>query len=209
MQLDEADRGFAYSVDAPLDMRMDPTVGLTAADVLNTYTHGEIARVLSTYGEERFAGRIASAILRRRESEPFTTSAALVELLYASIPAATRRTGGHPAKRTFQALRIEVNSELDSLETAVPAGLDALTVGGRVVFMSYQSLEDRVVKKELAPRIKSRSPEGLPVELPGMGPEFRPLTKGAERASDKEIEENPRSAPVRLRAAERIARRSA
>ncbi|WP_338893282.1 16S rRNA (cytosine(1402)-N(4))-methyltransferase RsmH [Rhodococcus sovatensis] len=209
MQLDEADRGFAYSVDAPLDMRMDPTVGLTAADVLNTYTHGEIARVLSTYGEERFAGRIASAILRRRESEPFTTSAALVELLYASIPAATRRTGGHPAKRTFQALRIEVNGELDSLETAVPAGLDALTVGGRVVFMSYQSLEDRVVKKELAPRVKSRSPEGLPVELPGMGPEFRLLTKGAERASEQEIEENPRSAPVRLRAAERIARRSA
>ena len=209
MQLDEADRGFAYSVDAPLDMRMNPTVGLTAADILNTYSHGDIARVLSTYGEERFAGRIASAVVRRRETTPFTTSAALVELLYASIPAATRRTGGHPAKRTFQALRVEVNGELDSLESAVPAGLDALAVGGRVVFMSYQSLEDRVVKKELAPRVKSRSPEGLPVELPGMGPEFRLLTKGAERASEDEIEENPRSAPVRLRAAERIARRSA
>ncbi|OZC81012.1 16S rRNA (cytosine(1402)-N(4))-methyltransferase [Rhodococcus sp. 06-1059B-a] len=208
MQLDEADRGFAYSVDAPLDMRMDPTVGLTAADVLNTYSHGDIARVLSTYGEERFAGRIASAVVKRRETTPFTTSAALVELLYSAIPAATRRTGGHPAKRTFQALRVEVNGELDSLETAVPAGLDALAVGGRVVFMSYQSLEDRVVKKELTPRVKSRSPEGLPVELPGMGPEFRLLTKGAERASEEEIEENPRSAPVRLRAAERIARRS-
>lgn len=209
MQLDEADRGFAYSIDAPLDMRMDPTVGITAADVLNTYSHGDIARVLSTYGEERFAGRIASAVLRQRDSEPFTTSARLVELLYASIPAATRRTGGHPAKRTFQALRVEVNGELDSLEKAVPAGLDALAVGGRVVFMSYQSLEDRVVKKELTPRVKSRSPEGLPVELPGMGPEFRLLTRGAERASEQEIEENPRSAPVRLRAAERIARRSA
>lgn len=209
MQLDEADRGFAYSVDAPLDMRMNPTTGITAADVLNTYTHGEIARVLSTYGEERFAGRIASAVVRRRESTPFTTSAALVELLYESIPAATRRTGGHPAKRTFQALRVEVNGELDSLERAVPAGLDALAVGGRVVFMSYQSLEDRVVKKSLAPRVKSRSPEGLPVELPGMGPEFRLLTRGAERASDQEIDENPRSAPVRLRAAERIARRPA
>lgn len=208
MQLDEADRGFAYSIDAPLDMRMDPTVGITAADVLNTYSHGDIARVLSTYGEERFAGRIASAIVRRRETTPFTTSGPLVELLYQSIPAATRRTGGHPAKRTFQALRVEVNSELDSLEKAVPAGLDALAVGGRVVFMSYQSLEDRVVKKDLAPRIKSRSPEGLPVELPGMGPEFRMLTRGAERASDQEIEENPRSAPVRLRAAERIARRA-
>lgn len=209
MQLDEADRGFAYSIDAPLDMRMDSTVGITAADILNTYSHGDIARVLSTYGEERFAGRIASAILRRRAITPFTTSGALVELLYESIPAATRRTGGHPAKRTFQALRIEVNGELDSLEKAVPAGLDALSIGGRVVFMSYQSLEDRVVKKELAPRVKSRSPEGLPVELPGMGPEFALLTRGAERASDQEIEDNPRSAPVRLRAAERIARRAA
>ncbi|MDV6262291.1 16S rRNA (cytosine(1402)-N(4))-methyltransferase RsmH [Rhodococcoides yunnanense] len=208
MQLDESDRGFAYSVDAPLDMRMNPTVGITAADVLNTYSHGDIARILSTYGEERFAGRIASAVLRRRAHTPFTTSGPLVELLYAAIPAATRRTGGHPAKRTFQALRVEVNGELDSLKSAVPAGLDALAVGGRVVFMSYQSLEDRVVKQELAPRIKSRSPEGLPVELPGMGPEFRLLTRGAERASDEEIDVNPRSAPVRLRAAERIARRA-
>lgn len=208
MQLDESDRGFAYAVDAPLDMRMNPRAGITAADILNTYSHGDIARVLSTYGEERFAGKIASAVLRRREHTPFTTSGPLVELLYTAIPAATRRTGGHPAKRTFQALRIEVNGELESLTAAVPAGLDALAVGGRVVFMSYQSLEDRVVKQELAPRIKSRSPEGLPVELPGMGPEFRLLTRGSERASDAEIDVNPRSAPVRLRAAERIARRA-
>ncbi|TJZ77741.1 16S rRNA (cytosine(1402)-N(4))-methyltransferase RsmH [Rhodococcus oryzae] len=207
MQLDEAERGFAYSVDAPLDMRMDPTKGLTAADVLNTYSHGDLARVLSTYGEERFAGRIASEILRRRQIEPFTTSAQLVEVLYASIPAATRRTGGHPAKRTFQALRVEVNGELDSLRAAIPAALDALAVGGRVVFMSYQSLEDRIVKQELTPRTKSRSPEGLPMELPGMGAEFALLTRGAERASEQEIEENPRSAPVRLRSAERISRR--
>ncbi|MFG1784181.1 16S rRNA (cytosine(1402)-N(4))-methyltransferase RsmH [Rhodococcus oryzae] len=207
MQLDEAERGFAYSVDAPLDMRMDPTKGLTAADVLNTYSHGDLARVLSTYGEERFAGRIASEILRRRQIEPFTTSAQLVEVLYASIPAATRRTGGHPAKRTFQALRVEVNGELDSLRAAIPAALDALAIGGRVVFMSYQSLEDRIVKQELTPRTKSRSPEGLPMELPGMGAEFSLLTRGAERASEQEIEENPRSAPVRLRSAERISRR--
>ncbi|MFD4267699.1 16S rRNA (cytosine(1402)-N(4))-methyltransferase RsmH [Rhodococcus sp. NPDC058481] len=207
MQLDEADRGFAYSVDAPLDMRMDPTRGLTAADVLNTYSHGDLARVLSTYGEERFAGRIASEILRRRQIEPFTTSAQLVEVLYASIPAATRRTGGHPAKRTFQALRVEVNGELDSLRAAIPAALDSLAVGGRVVFMSYQSLEDRIVKQELTPRTKSRSPEGLPMELPGMGAEFALLTRGAERASEQEIAENPRSAPVRLRSAERISRR--
>ncbi|WP_433578977.1 16S rRNA (cytosine(1402)-N(4))-methyltransferase RsmH [Nocardia brasiliensis] len=207
MQLDEADRGFAYSIDAPLDMRMDPTTGPTAADVLNTYSHGDLARVLKTYGEERFAGKIASEVLRRRQQKPFTTSAELVELLYATIPAATRRTGGHPAKRTFQALRVEVNSELDSLRAALPAALDALRVGGRIVVMSYQSLEDKVVKQEFAPRAASRTPVDLPVELPGMGPEFRMLTRGAEKATEAEIEENPRAAPVRMRAAERIQER--
>ncbi|HEY5856860.1 MAG TPA: 16S rRNA (cytosine(1402)-N(4))-methyltransferase RsmH [Aldersonia sp.] len=209
MQLDESARGFAYAVDAPLDMRMDQAEGPTAADVLNSYSHGDLARILKTYGEERFAGRIASEIVKRRAQQPFTTSARLVELIYDAIPAATRRTGGHPAKRTFQALRVEVNGELDSLRAAVPAALDALQVGGRVVFMSYQSLEDRVVKAELAPRTQSRTPQGLPVELPGMGPEFRLLSRGAERASEQEIEDNPRSASVRMRAAERIARRSA
>ncbi|WP_062988813.1 16S rRNA (cytosine(1402)-N(4))-methyltransferase RsmH [Nocardia anaemiae] len=204
MQLDEAERGFAYSVDAPLDMRMDPTTGITAADVLNTYSHGDLARVLKTYGEERFAGKIASAVLRRRQQKPFRTSGELVELLYATIPAAARRTGGHPAKRTFQALRVEVNGELDSLRAALPAALDSLRVGGRIVIMSYQSLEDRVVKQELAPRTTSRTPVDLPVELPGMGPEFRLLTRGAEKATEQEIEENPRAAPVRMRAAERI-----
>ncbi|MBM7415134.1 16S rRNA (cytosine1402-N4)-methyltransferase [Rhodococcus sp. PvP016] len=208
MQLDSTDRGFAYSVDAPLDMRMDPTTGRTAADILNTASHGEIARILSTYGEERFAGRIASAILRRRETEPFVTSGPLVELLYASIPAATRRTGGHPAKRTFQALRVAVNEELDSLRDAIAPALDSLVVGGRIVFMSYQSLEDRVVKQELTPRTRSTTPEGLPMELPGSGPEFRLLTRGAEKASQDEIDDNPRAAPVRLRGAERISRRS-
>ncbi|MBF6064492.1 16S rRNA (cytosine(1402)-N(4))-methyltransferase RsmH [Nocardia terpenica] len=204
MQLDEADRGFAYSVDAPLDMRMDPTAELTAADVLNTYDHGDLARILKNYGDERFAGRIASEIVKRRAQRPFTTSAQLVELLYDAIPAATRRTGGHPAKRTFQALRIEVNRELESLELALPAALDALEVGGRIVVMSYQSLEDKLVKQVLARRSASRTPLDLPVELPGMGPEFRVLTRGAEKATDREIEENPRAAPVRMRAAERI-----
>ncbi|WP_280269917.1 16S rRNA (cytosine(1402)-N(4))-methyltransferase RsmH [Nocardia wallacei] len=204
MQLDEAERGFAYSVDAPLDMRMDPTAELTAADVLNTYGHGELARVLKTYGEERFAGRIASEVVKRRQQRPFTTSAQLVELLYDAIPAATRRTGGHPAKRTFQALRVEVNRELESLEAALPAALDALEVGGRLVVMSYQSLEDRVVKQLFAQRSASRTPIGLPVELPGMGPEFTVLTRGAEKASEQEIEDNPRAAPVRMRAVERI-----
>ncbi|WP_279106501.1 16S rRNA (cytosine(1402)-N(4))-methyltransferase RsmH [Gordonia paraffinivorans] len=204
MQLDQAGRGFAYSVDAPLDMRMNPDDPLTAADILNTYSHGELARVLSEYGEERFAGKIASAVIREREKEPFTTSARLVELLYATIPAATRRTGGHPAKRTFQALRIEVNHELDVLREALPAALDALVVGGRVVVMSYQSLEDRIVKREFVARATSKSPPGLPVELPGMAAEFRLVTRGAERPDEEELTSNPRSAPVRVRAIERV-----
>lgn len=204
MQLDRPDRGFAYAVDAPLDMRMDDTESLTAAEVLNTYSHGDLARVLSEYGEERFAGKIASAVLREREREPFTTSARLVELLYSTIPAATRRTGGHPAKRTFQALRIEVNHELDVLRRAIPSGLDALRVGGRVAVMSYQSLEDRIVKREFASRTTSTSPPGLPVELPGSAPDFRLVTRGAERPSDEELTINPRSAPVRVRVIERV-----
>ncbi|MFI5716632.1 16S rRNA (cytosine(1402)-N(4))-methyltransferase RsmH [Nocardia sp. NPDC051750] len=204
MQLDEADRGFAYSVDAPLDMRMDATTGPTAADILNTYSQGELARVLKVYGEERFANRIAAEVVRRRGRQPFRTSAELVALLYDAIPAPARRTGGHPAKRTFQALRVEVNAELESLRAALPAALDALRPGGRIVVMSYQSLEDRVVKHELAERAKSRTPVDLPVELPGMGPQFRILTRGAEQATAAEVEENPRATPVRMRAAEKI-----
>lgn len=205
MQLDQTERGFAYKVDAPLDMRMDPTKGITAADVLNTYSHGELAHVLKAYGDERFAGKIASAVLREREKEPFTTSARLVELLYATIPAATRRTGGHPAKRTFQALRVEVNGELDALKNVIPMICDRLALGGRVVFMSYQSLEDKIVKKALAELTTSKTPPGLPMDLPGTAPQFALVTRGAETATEAEISENPRSAPVRVRAAERIA----
>lgn len=205
MQLDQPERGFAYKVDAPLDMRMDPTKGITAADVLNTYSHGELAHVLKAYGDERFAGKIASAVLREREKEPFTTSARLVELLYATIPAATRRTGGHPAKRTFQALRVEVNGELDALKNVIPMICDRLALGGRVVFMSYQSLEDKIVKKALAELTTSKTPPGLPIDLPGTKPQFALVTRGAETATEEEIAENPRSAPVRVRAAERIA----
>ncbi|MGH3995737.1 MAG: 16S rRNA (cytosine(1402)-N(4))-methyltransferase RsmH, partial [Pseudonocardiaceae bacterium] len=123
MQLDEHDRGFAYASDAPLDMRMDPTAGPTAAEVLNTYSHAELTRILREYGEERFASRIARAVTVERERAPFDTSARLVRLLYDAVPAATRRTGGHPAKRTFQALRIEVNGELDALRAALPAAV--------------------------------------------------------------------------------------
>ncbi|MGD7003220.1 16S rRNA (cytosine(1402)-N(4))-methyltransferase RsmH [Corynebacterium halotolerans] len=205
MQLDQLDRGFAYRADAPLDMRMDPTRGLTAADVLNTYAHGDLARILKTYGDERFAGKIATAVLKEREKEPFSTSARLVDLLYAAIPAATRRTGGHPAKRTFQALRIEVNGELDSLAAVIPTVAESLAIGGRAVFMSYQSLEDRIVKKQFAEMTASKTPPGLPVDLPGTAPRFKTITRGAERASEAEIAENPRAAPVRVRAIEKIA----
>jgi 16S rRNA (cytosine1402-N4)-methyltransferase len=204
LQLDRADRGFAYSVDAPLDMRMDPTTGITAADVLNTYTPGDLARVLSRYGEEKFAKKIAYAIVRERAKEPFRTSARLVELLYAEIPAPARRTGGHPAKRTFQALRIEVNDELGVLTAAVPAALDGLAVGGRIVILSFQSLEDRIVKHAIAPSTQSTAPLDLPVDLPGHEPRFRWLTRGSETPTDFEISENPRASSARLRAAERV-----
>lgn len=204
MQLDQPERGFAYAVDAPLDMRMDPSNPLTAADILNTYSHGEIARILKTYGDERFAGKIASAVVREREKQPFDSSARLVELLYATIPAASRRTGGHPAKRTFQALRVEVNAELESLEKLIPEISRWLHVGGVGVFMSYQSLEDKIVKKELVQLSSSKTPPGLPMELPGMEAEFELRTRGAEKASEAEIEQNSRAAPVRVRAFSRV-----
>ncbi|BEH77386.1 ribosomal RNA small subunit methyltransferase H [Mycobacterium pseudoshottsii] len=204
MQLDQAERGFAYSKDAPLDMRMNPQSALSAADIINTYDEAALADILHRYGEERFARRIAARIIRRRADRPFTTTAELVALLYEAIPAAARRTGGHPAKRTFQALRIAVNDELGSLRSAVPAAMDALAVGGRIVVMAYQSLEDRIVKRVFADAVASRTPVDLPVELPGHGPRFRSLTHGAERADAAEVEHNPRSAPVRLRALQRL-----
>ena len=203
MQLDRAERGFSYSQDAPLDMRMDPDGPLTAADVLNTYDERALARVLREFGEERFASRIAGEVVRRRQRAPFETTGELVELLYAAIPAPARRTGGHPAKRTFQALRTAVNAELESLRTAVPGALDALPAGGRIVVMSYQSLEDKIVKTAFAAATASRTPAGLPVELPGHEPEFVALTRGAEKADAQEQDLNPRSASVRLRALQR------
>ena len=204
MQLDRVARGFSYSADAPLDMRMDPDAELTAAEVINGYDEKTLARVLREFGEERFASRIAAQIVRRRAQRPLRTTGELVELLYEAIPAPARRTGGHPAKRTFQALRIAVNGELDSLRDAIPAALRALAPGGRIAVMAYQSLEDRIVKNEFAAATASRTPPGLPVELPGHGPEFVTLTRGAERADADEIEINPRSASVRLRALEKV-----
>ena len=204
MQLDRTERGFAYAQDAPLDMRMDPASPLTAADIVNTYDAAALADILHRYGEERFARRIAAHIVRQRARAPFTSTGELVALLYQAIPAPARRTGGHPAKRTFQALRIAVNDELTSLRSALPAALDALTGGGRIVVLAYQSLEDRIVKRVFADAVASRTPVDLPVELPGHQPRFRSLTRGAERADAGEIELNPRSAAVRLRALQRL-----
>ncbi len=204
LQLDQADRGFAYAQDAPLDMRMDPTRGRTAAEVVNGYAGKELARVLREYGDERFAGRIADAIVRERAKEPFTSTARLAELVRTAIPAATRRTGGHPAKRTFQALRIEVNDELGVLRRAIPAAIDALAVGGRLVVLSYQSLEDRIVKAALVARSTSEVPVDLPFIPEGSQPELRLLVRGSEKAPAAELEANPRATSVRLRAAERM-----
>jgi 16S rRNA (cytosine1402-N4)-methyltransferase len=203
-QLDDPGRGFTYSRDAPLDMRMNQAGELTAADVLNTYTADRLARLLRDYGEERYARRIADAVVRERARAPLRNTARLVEIVLASIPAPARRSGGHPAKRTFQALRIEVNGELDVLTRAVPAAIDAIAVGGRIVALAYHSLEDRVVKRELAARSTDSTPPGLPVPLPEARPQLRLLTRGAERPAADEVAANPRAASARLRAAERI-----
>ena len=204
LQLDEADRGFAYSRDAPLDIRMDQTRGITAEEVVNGYEPGDLVRLLRTYGEEKFATRVVSAIVKDRAKARITSSARLAELVRDAIPAAARRTGGNPAKRTFQALRIEVNGELAAVESAVPAALDVLAPRGRLVVMSYQSLEDRIVKRALVARTRSTGPIDLPVELPGTGPTLRMLTRGSEPPSEAEVAANPRAASVKLRAVERI-----
>ena len=205
LQLDEAARGFAYAQDAPLDMRMDQTAGTTAADIVATYGEGDLRRIFERYGEEKLAGRYARAIIAARADAPIDRTGRLVDILLAATPAAVQREGrGHPAKRVFQALRIEVNAELAVLDRAIPASMDLLRVGGRVVVMSYQSLEDRLVKRVFADASSSTAPAGLPVELPEHAPRFRLLVKGAELASDEEKERNPRATPVRLRAAERV-----
>jgi 16S rRNA (cytosine1402-N4)-methyltransferase len=203
-QLDDPGRGFAYSRDAPLDMRMDRSGPLTAADVVNTYPAARLARVLREYGEERFARRIADAVVRERAKTPLTSTMRLSEIVRDSIPAPARRTGGNPAKRTFQALRIEVNGELEALRQALPAALDAVAVGGRIVVLAYHSLEDRVVKQALAASAADTTPPGLPVQLASARPRFRLLTRGAERPAAAEVAANPRAASARLRAAERV-----
>lgn len=204
LQLDEVDRGFAYAQDAPLDMRMDPTVGPSAADLLATADERELTRILRAYGEERFAARIAARIVQVRRTAPLTRTGELVDVVRSAIPAAARATGGHPAKRTFQALRIQVNAELEVLERALPAAVETLGVDGRIVVMAYHSLEDRLVKRALARGATSSAPAGLPVEPESHRPYLELLTRGAETASEAETAANPRSSSVRLRAARRL-----
>jgi 16S rRNA (cytosine1402-N4)-methyltransferase len=207
LQLDKVDRGFSYSKDAPLDMRMDSTSELTAESILASYSEAELRRIFHEYGEERLAARYARRIVEERKEHPFVRSAQLVEVITAVTPVAVQRQG-HPAKRVFQALRIEVNQELSVLERAIPRAIDALAVGGRMVVMAYQSLEDRIVKRILQAGSSSSAPAGLPVELPEHRPELKLLIRGAELASDEEKVANPRATPVRLRAVERVRRGS-
>jgi 16S rRNA (cytosine1402-N4)-methyltransferase len=205
MQVDEIQRGFSYSQDAPLDMRMDRSQGQTAADILNHASREELILILRKYGEEKFAPRIVDAIIRKRAITPLNSTAYLAALVKENIPAATRRSGGNPAKRTFQALRIAVNDELGALARALPASLDALMVGGRLVVMSFQSLEDRIVKEFFVKATTSNTPRELPVELPELAAKFSLIIRNSETASVDESARNPRSKSVRLRAIERVA----
>jgi 16S rRNA (cytosine1402-N4)-methyltransferase len=206
MQLDEADRGFAYSYEAPLDMRMDATQGKTAAEIVNSYPEQDLARIFKEFGEERYAKGVAKAIVEARKTTPFSSSTGLAALIAKVIPFIPGKSSGHPAKRVFQALRIEVNGELEVLERTMPASIRSLAVGGRIVVLSYHSLEDRIVKQALVAAANSSAPLELPFELPEHAPTLRLLVKGAEAATAEEILTNPRAASVRLRAAEKIRR---
>ncbi len=204
MQLDEAERGFAYSFDAPLDMRMDSSEKLTAADILNSYEERDLVRIFKEYGEERYSLAIAKEIVSQRKVAPFVTSARLAALIVKKVPFIPGKSTGHPAKRVFQALRIEVNGELDILRETIPAAVASLSVGGRILVMSYHSLEDRIVKQALMAAATSSAPLDLPVELPEHAPILRMLTRGVEAASEAEVLANPRAASVKVRAAEKI-----
>jgi len=205
MQLDERNRGFSYSHDAPLDMRMDRTQSLTAAEIINTYEPGQLVRILRSYGEEKFAVRVVESIVKARAVAPLNSTIQLATLVKNAIPAATRRTGGNPAKRTFQALRIETNDELGAITRALPLALKLLSIGGRLVVMSFQSLEDRIVKDLFVASTTSGTPRDLPFELPQLAAKFSLVIKGSETPGAQELEENSRSASVRLRAIERVA----
>ena len=205
LQLDQSERGFSYAHDAALDMRMDKSQGKTAADIVNTYAPGDLVRILRTYGEEKFATRIVESIVKEREKAPLNSTSLLAQLVKDAIPAATRRTGGNPAKRTFQALRIETNDELGAITRAIPQALELLDVRARLVVMSFQSLEDRIVKSYFQEATVSGTPQGLPVEISELVAKFALVFNGSHTPSQKEIQENSRSVSVRLRAIERVA----
>ena len=204
MQLDEPERGFSYAQDVDLDMRMNQSSGKTAAHLLATLEHGQLARIFRDYGEERFASAVAREIVNTRDQSPITSSAQLNVILEKTIPQAPGKTTGHPGKRVYQALRIAVNDELEVLERTMPQAIDALSVGGRIVVMSYHSLEDGIVKKALQQAATSTTPIEMPVELPGTSPKLNILTRGVERATEFELHQNPRAQSARLRAAEKL-----
>ena len=202
MQLDLPDRGFSYSVDAPLDMRMDPSQQLDAASIVNTWPERELMEIFRRYGEERYAKQIARAIVRRRKEQPFERSGELVDVIKCAIPAPARFGEGHPAKRVFQALRIAVNDELGSLEEALPAAFELLRPGGRLAVISFHSLEDRIVKHFLRERERGCTcPPDFPVCVCGHEPELRAIQRRPNRPAAAEVAANPRSASARLRAA--------
>jgi 16S rRNA (cytosine1402-N4)-methyltransferase len=205
LQLDNGDRGFSYAHDASLDMRMDKSQAKTASDIVNTYSPGELVRILRTYGEEKFATRIVESIVKEREKAPLNSTSHLATLVKNAIPAATRRTGGNPAKRTFQALRIETNDELGAITRAIPQALELLDIHARLVVMSFQSLEDRIVKNYFQEATTSGTPQGLPVEIAELAAKFALVFNGSQSPSEAEVEENSRAASVRLRAIERVA----
>jgi 16S rRNA (cytosine1402-N4)-methyltransferase len=204
MQLDRPERGFSYAVDAPLDMRMDPTDELSAADIVNEYPERELTSIFRRFGEERYAKQIARAIVRRRKQQPIERTGELVELIRSAIPAPARFGDGHPAKRVFQALRIAVNDELGELEDALPAAFDMLRPGGRLGVIAFHSLEDRIVKRFFQKLERGCvCPPDFPICVCGREPELRRLNRRPIRASAEEVALNPRAAAARLRAAAR------
>ncbi|MCL5292447.1 MAG: 16S rRNA (cytosine(1402)-N(4))-methyltransferase RsmH [Actinobacteria bacterium] len=204
-QFDRPERGFSYRFEAPLDMRMDLSQKLTAADVVNGYSEKELAGVIRRYGEERWASKIAGLIVRTRQKRPIKTTFDLVAVVKDAVPAPARRRGGHPAKRTFQAIRIEVNGELEAVEAGLSRSINWLKPGGRVVVISYHSLEDRIVKRTFADLARGcLCPPELPVCICGKRPMVKILTKKAVRPTDEELRANPRASSARLRAAEKV-----
>ncbi|MBE6646089.1 MAG: 16S rRNA (cytosine(1402)-N(4))-methyltransferase RsmH [Ruminococcaceae bacterium] len=204
-QLDTAERGFSHNNDAPLDMRMDRRGELDAYTVVNTYTFEELKRVIWEYGEERFAPKIASAIVKRRETKPIESTGELVDVIKSAIPAAAREGGHHPAKRTFQAIRIEVNGELDAIAPAIRNAKDIMAEGGRIVIITFHSLEDRIVKQTYADMASGCTcPKNLPICVCGKRPEVKVLTKKPILPSERELEGNPRSRSAKLRVCEKL-----